>query len=199
MNSIVIMDLCRLEWPQNAGFGPPPPAKETCYPSRMNCRIPEIGLRGVCRELLRQRGPVTHRALRKALRDRFGAAGKTARVLKIWHEEADRWAAPQRIAEPPPARTLLPTDVVVLQEQLAAAQREAAQSKARAELAEVREQAHQDRWFLEIDRLREQLRAQPNYQRDIRIMQDTIMRLTAELAVLRSALRNGADGQGETA
>jgi hypothetical protein len=163
----------------------------------MNCRIPEIGLRGVCRELLRRQGPVTHRALRQALRDRFGAAGKTARVLKIWHEEADRWAAPQRTVESPPANALLPTDVVVLQEQLAQAQREAALFKARAEVAEVREQAHQDRWFLEIDRLREQLRAQPNYQREIRTMQDTIMRLTAELAVLRSALRDGLEGQGD--
>jgi cysteinyl-tRNA synthetase len=171
--------------------------KETCYPSLMNCRIPEIGLRGVCRELLRRQGPVTHRALRQALRDRFGAAGKTARVLKIWHEEADRWAAPQRTVESPPANALLPTDVVVLQEQLAQAQREAALFKARAEVAEVREQAHQDRWFLEIDRLREQLRAQPNYQREIRTMQDTIMRLTAELAVLRSALRDGLEGQGD--
>jgi hypothetical protein len=198
MNSIVIMDLCQLEWPQNAGFGPPSTPKETCYPSLMNCRIPEIGLRGVCRELLRLDGPVSHRALRQVLRDRFGAAGKTARVIRIWHEEADRWAAARRKPEPPRATTWLPTDVVTLQEQLAEAQREAAQSKARAEVAEVREQAHQDRWGLEIDRLREQLRAQPNYRRDIRTMQDTIMRLTAELAVLRSALRNGADGQGET-
>jgi hypothetical protein len=132
------------------------------------------------------------------LRDRFGAAGKTARVIKIWHEEADRWAAARRKPEPPPATALLPTDVVMLQELLAEAQREAAQFKARAELAEVREQAHQDRWGLEIDRLREQLRAQPNYQRDIRTMQDTIMRLTAELAVLRIAVRDGPDGQGET-
>jgi hypothetical protein len=92
---------------------------------------------------------------------------------------------------------MLPTDVVTLQEQLAEAQREAAQSKARAEVAEVREQAHQDRWGLEIDRLREQLRAQPSYQRDLRTMQETIMRLSAEIAVLRSALRDGADGQGE--
>jgi hypothetical protein len=174
-------------------------ARGTCYPWIMNCRIPEIGLRGVCRELLRLEGPVSHRALRQVLRERFGAAGKTARVIKIWREEADRWAGARRKPEPLPATTtLLPTDVVTLQEQLAEAQREAAQSKARAEVAEVREQAHQDRWGLEIDRLREQLRAQPNYQRDIRIMQDTIMRLTAELAVLRSALRDGADGRGET-
>jgi hypothetical protein len=163
----------------------------------MYCRIPEIGLRGVCRELLRLEGPVSHRALRQVLRDRFGAAGKTARVIKIWHEEADRWAAARHKPGPPPATALLPT-VVTLQARLAEAQREAAQSKARAELAEVREQAHQDHWGLEIDRLREQLRAQPKYQRDIRTMQDTIMRLTAELAVLRSALRDGADGQGES-
>jgi hypothetical protein len=163
----------------------------------MNCRIPEIGLRGVCRELLRLNGRVTHRALREVLRDRFGAAGKTARVIKIWHEEADRWAAARRKPEPAPATALLPTDVLTLQGQLAEAQREAAQSKARAEVAEVREQAHQDRWGLEIDRLREQLRAQPNYQRDIRAMQDTIMRLTTELAVLRSALREGLEGRGE--
>jgi hypothetical protein len=175
-----------------------PRARVTCYPWRMNCRISEVGIRSVCRELLRLKGPVSHRALRRVLRDRFGAAGKTARVIKIWHEEADRWAAATRKPEPPLATALLPTDVVTLQAQLADAQREAAQSKARAEVAELREQAHQDRWGLEIDRLREQLRAQPNYQRDIRIMQDTIMRLTAELAVLRSALRDAADGQGET-
>ena len=164
----------------------------------MNCRIPEIGLRGVCRELLRQHGPVSHRALRQALRDRFGAAGKTARVLKIWHEEADQWAAPRRKAEPSLATALLPTDVLVLQAQLAEAQHETAQFKARAELAEVREEAHQTRWALEIDRLREQLRAQANDQRDIRTMQDTITRLTVELAVLRSAVRDGLERQGET-
>jgi hypothetical protein len=172
-------------------------ARGTCYPWIMNCRIPEIGLRGVCRELLRLEGPVSHRALRLVLRDRFGAVGKTARVIKIWHEEADRWAVARRKPEPPQATAMLPTDVVTLQEQLAEAQREAAQSKARAEVAEVREQAHQDRWGLEIDRLREQLRAQPSYQRDLRTMQETIMRLSAEIAVLRSALRDGADGQGE--
>jgi hypothetical protein len=198
MNSFVIIALCQLEEPQNVRFGPYVGSRGTCYPWIMNCRIPEIGLRGVCRELLRLEGPVSHRALRQVLRDRFGAAGKTARVIKIWHEEANRWAATRRKPEPAPAAALLPTDVVTLQEQLVEAQREAAQSKARAEVAEVREQAHQDRWGLEIDRLREQLRAQPNYQRDIRTMQDTIMRLTAELAVLRSALRDGAGGQGET-
>ena len=39
--------------------------------------------------------------------------------------------------------------------------------KVRAELAELREQSHQDRWGMEIDRLREQLRAQPNYASEV--------------------------------
>jgi len=140
---------------------------------------------------------VSHRALRQALRDRFGAAGKTARVLKIWHEEAGRWTAPRRTAEPPPVTASLSTDVVVLQEQLAEAQREAAQFKTRAELAEMREEAHQTRWAVEIDRLRQELRAQPNYRRDVHSMQDTITRLTVELSVLRNALRDASKGEGE--
>src|SRR5271168_4070649 len=119
MNSFVIIALCQFEEPQSGCFGPMLEARVTCYPWTMNCRISEIGLRGVCRELLRLEGPVSHRALRQVLRDRFGAAGKTARVIKIWHEEADRWAAARRKPEPPPATTLLPTDVVTLQAQLA--------------------------------------------------------------------------------
>lgn len=164
----------------------------------VNCRIPEIGLRGVCRELLGRDIRVTHRELRQALRERFGAAGKSARVLKIWHEEADRWAAARRDAELRPS-ALLPTDVLVLQERLAEAERRAEQFKARAELAELREQAHQDRWALEIDRLRQELRAQPNYVRELRTLQSTVTRLTVELAALRGAQFDRSAGEGESA
>ena len=59
----------------------------------MNCRISDINLRGVCRELLRPGRPVSHRALRQALLDRFGATGKTARVLKVLREESARLSA----------------------------------------------------------------------------------------------------------
>jgi hypothetical protein len=63
-------------------------------------------------------------------------------------------------------------------------------------VAELREQAHQDRWFLEIDQLREQLRAQPNYAREVRTLQSTVTRLTVELAALRAGLA-GAPAAGE--
>jgi hypothetical protein len=165
-------------------------------PLGMNCRIPESGLRGVCRELLNRGVPVTHRALRQALRERFGAAGKSARVLKVWHEEADRVAARRRDRETP-VNPALPTDVVVLQERLREVERSAEVLKARAELAELREQAHQDRWGLEIDRLRRELAAQPNYARDNRNLQDTVTRLTVELQVLRGQEADRRRGESE--
>lgn len=141
---------------------------------------------------------MSHRTLRQVLRERFGAVGKTARVRKIWHEETGHWAPPPRNTDPPTASVALPTEVVVLQAQLADAQREAAQFKARAELAEVREQAHQDRWALEIDRLRQELRAQPNDRRELRALQDTVMHLHGQLAATRSALSEWSEGEGET-
>lgn len=164
-------------------------------PLSMNCRIPEIGLRGVCRELLSKGTPVTHRALRHALRERFGAAGKTARVLKIWHEEAARMRAAARERETP-ADAALPADVLELQKRVREAEQSAAAFKARAELAELREQAHQDRWSLEIDRLRQELAAQPKYARDLRNLQDTVVRLTAELQLLRRLAAQQPTGEG---
>src|SRR5580700_5567416 len=121
----------------------------------MNCRISDINLRGVCRELLRPGHPVSHRALRQVLLDRFGAAGKTARVLKVLREESARLSA----AKGNDDRSNLP-----------------------ALPAELREQSHQDRWGMEIDRLRELLRAQPNYAREVQTLQRTVTRLTVELA-----------------
>ena len=89
----------------------------------------------------------------------------------------------------------LPIDVQQLQERLKQAEARAAGQSARAEVAELREQSHQDRWALEIDKLREQLRAQPNYAREVRTLQSTVTRLTAELAALRGALAATAAGE----
>jgi hypothetical protein len=161
----------------------------------MNCRISDINLRSVCRELLRSGRPVSHRALRQVLLDRFGAAGKTARVLKVLREESARVPAAKgnddRSNHP-----ALPADVRELQERLTTAEAQAKEMKARAELAELREQSHQDRWGLEIDRLREQLRAQPNYASEVRTLKSTVSRLTVELAALRGATAASAAGQG---
>ena len=134
--------------------------------------------------------------LRKGLRERFGAAGKTARVLKVWREEAAHLAQTGCEAERQPA-VLLPTNVLDLQERLARAEATAEQLKSRAELAELRELSHQERWALEIDRLREHIRAQPNYAREIRQLQNTVTRLTVELSAFRGAQVETLTGKGE--
>jgi hypothetical protein len=161
----------------------------------MNCRISDISLRGVCRELLGAGHPVSHRALRQILHERFGATGKTVRVLRIWREESTRQVmAAKQVTDRPPAPAL-PIDVQQLQERLKQAEAHAAEQSARAQVAELREQSHQDRWALEIDKLREQLRAQPNYAREVRTLQSTVTRLTVELAALRAALTGTAAGE----
>jgi hypothetical protein len=154
----------------------------------VNCRITDVSLRGVCRELLRAGRPVSHRALRAILHERFGATGKTARVLKIWREESLRVASAKQASDPLPSVPALPADIQQLQQRLTRAEAEAAEQNVRAELAELRERSHQDRWGMEIDRLREQLRAQPNYAREVRTLQSTVTRLTVELAALRGAI-----------
>jgi chromosome segregation ATPase len=153
----------------------------------MNCRISEVNLRGVCRELLRSGRPVSHRALRQVLLDRFGAAGKTSRLLHALRDESARMSA-AKVSNVRPNAPALPIEVCELQDRLTKADARAEEMKARAELAELREQSHQDRWGMEIDRLREQLRAQPNYAREVQTLQSTVLRLTVELAALRSAI-----------
>ena len=164
----------------------------------MNCRISETDLRGVCRELIHSGRPVSHRTLRQVLHERFGATGKTARVLRVWREESARLAAAAKppIDRPPPMPAL-PIDIQQLQERLKQAEAHAAEQTARAEVAELREQSHQDRWALEIDQLREQLRAQPHYAREVRSLQSTVTRLTVENAALRAGLAgDAAAGEG---
>jgi hypothetical protein len=163
----------------------------------MNCRITEAGLRTVCRELLNRDMKVSHRALREVLRERFGAAGKTARVLAVWREESER-AARARFERDQPTKAPLPNDVRELQQRLSQAELIAEEMKTRAELAELREQSHQDHWALEVDRLREQLRAQPNYAREVRTLQSTVIRLTAEISALRAGDDGRSGGEGAT-
>ncbi len=143
----------------------------------MNQRLTEHRIRSTCRELLNGEARVTGRGVRRALRDRFGAVGKTARVFQIWQQEVQALAAE-------PASTGA-TDRAQLQMKLFAAEAAAAEAQARAERAEFREQAHQDKWAMEIDGLREQLRAQPKYAAQIRALQEQVLRLTVELQAAR--------------
>jgi hypothetical protein len=111
----------------------------------MNCRLSETRIRVTCRELLRSEGRVSGRRLCQELRRRFGAVGKTERVFAIWREEV--------------AAKAVPVDVADLKRRLTVADAAAAENLARAERAEFREQAHQDKWAMEVDRLRQEIKA----------------------------------------
>ena len=143
----------------------------------MNQLLAEQRIRSTCRELIAAGAPVTGRALRQVLRERFGAVGRTARVFQILREEALERSKPE-----------VPADVADLRRQLRLAEAQATEHLARAERAEYREQAHQERWAMEVDRLREQLRAQPTYAAQIRELQGQVLRLSAELQAARSVL-----------
>jgi hypothetical protein len=113
----------------------------------MNLQLSDDRIRATCRELVEEHGSVSGRRLSEELRARFGAVGKTTRVFRIWREECQRPTA------------ALPGDVLLLQRRLEAAEAAAAENLKRAELAEFREQAHQDHWALEVDRLRQEIAA----------------------------------------
>ena len=143
----------------------------------MNQELADTQIRSTCRELIAGGGRVTGRALRRALRERFGVVGRTARVFQILREEALGSLAPE-----------VPADVTDLERRLRLAEAAGAANQARAERAEYREQAHQEHWAMEIDRLREQLRAQPKYAAEIRALQEQVLRLSAELQAARNLL-----------
>jgi len=137
-------------------------------------------IRETCRELMAAGGRVSGRALRRALRERYGSAGKTDRVFRVWREETERKSAA--------ARPQLPTDIAELQRRLVMAEAAAKENLARAERAELREEAHQDRWAMEVDRLRQAVQAQPRYAAEIRALQERVLRLTVELHAERQVI-----------
>jgi hypothetical protein len=112
----------------------------------MNLQLSDQRIRATCRELLKKHGSLSGRAFREELRTRFGAVGKTTRVFKIWREESASTQAAQ-----------LPGEIALLKHRVKAAEAAAAEYLKRAELAEFREQAHQDHWALEVDRLRQEI------------------------------------------
>jgi len=146
-------------------------------------------IRSTCRELLAAGSRVSGRTLRRTLQQRYGASGKTDRVFRIWREETTKYSD---LARPQP-----PTDIVELQRRLSAAEQLAAESVARAERAEVREMAHQDRWAMEVDRLRQEVRNQPRYAAEIRELQERVLRLTVELQAARWVIQRNNTAVGD--
>ena len=115
------------------------------YTGRMPLKLTDAQIELLCREVLAREEVPSGRSLRRALRERYGAVGRTNRVYMIWRRltlgtaggspvtdtERNRWTA-----------------------RIAAAEQ-------RAQLAEEREIKHQDRWAGEVHALREQLRSRP--------------------------------------
>lgn len=118
----------------------------------MNRRLTDAQIRITCRALLAKDPSLTGRRLRRELKNRYDAVGKTHLVFDIWRDEKAR-------ALEAHAHAKLPTEVAELQRRLAIAESSAAENLKRAELAELREQAHQDHWALEVDRLRQEIAA----------------------------------------
>ena len=116
----------------------------------MNRRLSDVQIRSTCHALLARDANLTGRQLRRELKNRFGAVGKTNRVFAIWREEISALERARATAG-------LPTEVTELQRRVQLAEAAAAENLKRAELAEYRERAHQDHWALEIDKLKQQL------------------------------------------
>jgi hypothetical protein len=151
----------------------------------MNRLLPESVVRSVCREVLSANARVSGRRLTRELKIRFGAVGRAERVFRIWREES---ATVRAGARPNAAVSSLPTDTQELQRRLKIAEEGAAEMLARAERAELREQAHQDHWALEIDRLRQELAVRPASALEVRQLRAEVTRLTAELAAARALM-----------
>lgn len=149
----------------------------------VNHRLSEQRIRSTCRDLIAKHGSVSGRRLREELHQRFGAVGKTERVFRIWRQESSATAS-----EPVMPATQVPSDLAELQRRLRVAAAAAAENLARAERAEYREQAHQDKWAAEVDRLRQAARGQPDQAATIRALQEQVFKLSQELGVARGEL-----------
>lgn len=119
----------------------------------MNRKLKDRDIETTWHALAAQSGPVSGRQLREALRVRFGTPGRTDRVFAIWRmlNEQQRRAA----LEPSVAELLRRMERAEAMAQEAVAAKLAAE--ARADLAESREMAHQDRWAHEIYELRQEV------------------------------------------
>jgi hypothetical protein len=125
-------------------------------------------IRGVIESLRQQQKRVTGIAVRTELRRLFGTPGGVDRIYKL-------------INYPPSTEIVGKSgdEVASLREQLALAVQ-------RAELAEHREQAHQEKWAMEIDQLRQQLRGAQIDSRKLSEAQNQVLELRRELHRLTS-------------
>lgn len=155
--------------------------------SRMptNRRLSDAQITATAAELLRSGQRLTGRALRAALRRQYGVSGKTDRLFAIC----------RRIEATPEDRS---DEIGRVHRLLLEAQQERAlalemrdQALARAERAEARELAHQDRWATEIHTLRESLEQLRREHPRRQSLEEQVARLQQELQALRRRLVDG--------
>jgi hypothetical protein len=133
-------------------------------------------------EAMRSAGQkITGRALRAALRERYGVVGKAARLA----------LACRGVQIPAPDASLVTDLTQQLQHaelSRVAAVKERDLALARAERAEARETAHQDRWATEIHSLRESVEQLKGERLRRQTLDDQLVRLQRELQVLHRRL-----------
>lgn len=136
----------------------------------MSKQLADEQIRGVINSLKGEDKKVTGLAVRTELRRQFGMPGGVERIYRLIGETK---------AAPHSEQHELQGDLVLLGQQLAAAVQ-------RAELAEHRERVHQEKWAMEIDLLRQQLRAAQIDARKLSDAQNQVLELRRELHRLTS-------------
>ena len=110
----------------------------------MNRKLTDEQIVATFRDLSARNNHVSGRSLRAALREQFGAAGKTDRIFALY----------RALKAPPSAE---PVDVLDLRQRIAEQEQLLTAALNRAERSEAREIAHQDRWANEIHELRQRV------------------------------------------
>lgn len=135
----------------------------------------------VCREVLTREAMPSGRLLRRALRERYGAAGRTERVFAIWRRISRGQPEEAPVTDAERRRWLA---------RIAAAEE-------RVRRAEERETMHQDKWAAEVYELREQLLARQgrvvsgvSHEAYRRVHQE-LLKAQAELTALKAIKNTG--------
>jgi len=129
---------------------------------------------GVIETLRGREEKVTGMAVRTELRRLFGTPGGVDRVYRLIGEA--------HATVHPDHQNDLIAEIAMLQQQLQ-------EMLKRAQLAEYREQAHQEKWAMEIDLLRQQLRSAQIDSRKLSEAQNQVLELRRELHRVSSGSR----------
>jgi len=132
----------------------------------MSKQLTDEQIRDAIQSLKQRQLRVTGLAVRTELRRLHGMPGGVDRIYKLLNETHP--------TEDNGGRTLLLDEIAALKQQFAMALH-------RAELAEHREQVHQEKWAMEIDQLRQQLRAAQVDARKLSETQNQVLELRREL------------------